>query len=238
MCQHRGRRGSPFMLSEQKRLREYFSPCEIAGKELCFSVGLFSADLKQTALFLHELNGHFKKYEWDLKVNDAVWCGDSLLSWQQSCGPVCPEQRDNSGASRGLRKTACRRNAPLSLNQAHMTGEQNEMLEFKISLRWQIQNIPLFGLISACCCLPYCRSVDTQQVLLPAPPPPILPVYCRLLFLEILLGLNDLTASWVEWLNSKQPNLILTDIIYESLKWSKGSSQNSEVLEAYSDILA
>lgn len=74
--------------------------------------GSFSADLKQTALFLHELNGHFKIHEWDVKVNDAVWCGDSLWSRQQSCGPVCPEQRDNSRASRTLRKTACRRNAP------------------------------------------------------------------------------------------------------------------------------
>lgn len=59
--------------------------------------------------------------EGDLKASDAAWCGDSLLSWQQSCGPVRPEQRDNYRASVRLRNAACRRNTPtqLSLNWAH-----------------------------------------------------------------------------------------------------------------------
>lgn len=42
LCKHRGGYGgSPLMLSEQKCLREYFTACEITGKELCLSVGLF-----------------------------------------------------------------------------------------------------------------------------------------------------------------------------------------------------
>lgn len=42
LWQHRGGcEDRPFKLPEQKRLREYFSLCEIAGKALWFSVGLF-----------------------------------------------------------------------------------------------------------------------------------------------------------------------------------------------------
>ena len=41
LCEYRGYGGSPLMLSEQKCLREYFTACEITGKELCLSAALF-----------------------------------------------------------------------------------------------------------------------------------------------------------------------------------------------------
>lgn len=42
------------MLPAQKRLSEYFSLCEAAGKVLRFSVRLLPVSLKQAALVLHE----------------------------------------------------------------------------------------------------------------------------------------------------------------------------------------
>lgn len=64
------------MLSEQKCLREYFTACEITGKELRLSVGLFffkkKKRLKQTALILHELCRYFTKCEGDRQGIDRI----------------------------------------------------------------------------------------------------------------------------------------------------------------------
>lgn len=55
MCQQKREcEDHPFMLPEQKRLSEYFSLCETAGKVFCFSVRLLSVSLKRAALVLHE----------------------------------------------------------------------------------------------------------------------------------------------------------------------------------------
>lgn len=104
MCEDRS-----FMMFEQKRLREYFSPCEITNKELCFSVGLFREPQTSAA--------YPPRTEWHLccarkEDLNVAWCKDSRLRWQYSGGPVRPERHNNYRVRMGLRKTSWRRKTP------------------------------------------------------------------------------------------------------------------------------
>lgn len=102
MFQHRrGCEVRPFMLPEQKCLREYFSPCEIVGKVLRFSVGPF-----QRASNKRRSSSTSRAALKDVPGDRGIrfWADNNQV------GSIVPSRKDNHGARVRPWKTACRRN--------------------------------------------------------------------------------------------------------------------------------
>lgn len=151
--------------------------------------------------------------EGDLKASDAAWCGDSLLSWQQSCGPVRPEQRDNYRASVRLRNAACRRNTHRHnfhwIELTGLTWDGWTRRKAPIQNRHKVTEMKIFLYLyhnQACLKLQHVvfLPADTQQVfscylvshfVFPSAYCWYfvwLSAYCSILFLKMLFGLNVL----------------------------------------------